>query len=125
MILSFKQQFIKPIHDGIKIHTFRLDPADRWHAGRTIQGATGVRTKHYKEFFSGLCYSVQLVKIQWLKGAPAVCVWTKDPEEYYYFSDEKIELAAKNDGFKDTEEFFEWFDKDFSGKIIHWTKFKY
>ena len=118
MILSFKQQFIKPIHDGTKIHTFRLDPHDRWRAGRIIQGATGVRTKHYKEFFNDVCRSVQPVKIQWVKGGPVMCVVEKAGQTvvYRYFNDEKIELAAKNDGFPDVESFFNWFDKDFQVK---------
>ena len=30
-----------------------------------------------------------------------------------------------NDGFDSPEDFFEWFDEDFEGKIIHWTHFKY
>ena len=38
---------------------------------------------------------------------------------------EEIELLAKHDGFNSMEDFFKWFDKDFKGKIIHWTDFRY
>jgi hypothetical protein len=34
-------------------------------------------------------------------------------------------MLAQNDGFDTIEEFFEYFNEDFSGKIIHWTNFKY
>jgi len=127
MILSFKQQFIKPIQDGTKIHTFRLDPHDRWKAGRSVQGATGVRTKHYKEFFRGLCYSVQPVKIRWVNfeaGSKKVRYLGIFIDGRKLDSSEFHSLAV-NDGFKDIVAFMHWFDKDFSGKIIHWTKFKY
>ena len=32
---------------------------------------------------------------------------------------------AVNDGFDGLKEFFQFFDRDFSGKIIHWTTQKY
>ena len=36
-----------------------------------------------------------------------------------------VENIARNDGFDSINEFFDFFDKDFSGKIIHWTDKKY
>jgi hypothetical protein len=32
---------------------------------------------------------------------------------------------AKNDGFDSIEDFFNYFNQDFTGKIIHWTNLKY
>ena len=32
---------------------------------------------------------------------------------------------AKNDGFNSLDEFFAWFNKDFTGTIIHWSNLKY
>ena len=32
---------------------------------------------------------------------------------------------AKNDGFESVEDFFAYFNKDFKGKIIHWTDLQY
>ena len=37
----------------------------------------------------------------------------------------RIKILAKNDGFDSVDDFFKWFDKDFNGKIIHWTNKKY
>jgi hypothetical protein len=39
--------------------------------------------------------------------------------------DKQLEELAVNDGFKDLEQFFRWFNTDFAGKIIHWTKLRY
>ncbi len=36
-----------------------------------------------------------------------------------------LEMLAMNDGFDSVEDFFKWFNKDFSGWIIHWTMFRY
>ena len=32
---------------------------------------------------------------------------------------------AINDGFESLKHFFEYFNEDFEGKIIHWTDLKY
>jgi len=37
----------------------------------------------------------------------------------------EIERLAENDGFNTASDFLEWFDHDFTGKIIHWTDYKY
>lgn len=44
MILSFKTAYNFPekIISGVKIHTFRDDPKDRWEAGIIIHFATGL-----------------------------------------------------------------------------------
>ena len=38
---------------------------------------------------------------------------------------EEIQKLSLNDGFDSCEDFFAWFNEDFSGKIIHWTPFRY
>lgn len=37
----------------------------------------------------------------------------------------EIEQLSQNDGFDTVDEFFEYFNEDFTGKLIHWTDFKY
>ncbi|MBE7411382.1 MAG: hypothetical protein HS129_04840 [Leptospiraceae bacterium] len=64
MILGFKQQFIRPILDGTKIHTIREDVHNRWHVGNKIHFATGVRTKNYKQFLEKFCTGTQTIKIK-------------------------------------------------------------
>lgn len=121
MILAFKKQFVEPILKGSKIHTIREDKHNRWKKHNTIHFATGVRTKNYNCFNEDICYSVQTIEINrtYFKGAEIVIVDNRILE------DSEILRLAKNDGFKTKNDFFEWFNTDFKGKIIHWTNLKY
>ncbi len=133
MVLGFKAQFEKPVIDGDKIHTIRHDIHDRWKSGRSIQFATGVRTKKYKKFKDGECLSTQKIKIKWKKINIGLVSesWTVkvfiDGKDITVKGD-IVDQLVKNDGFANNKEFFEWkawYRKDFTGKIVHWTKLKY
>lgn len=115
MILGFKLRFERPIADGTKVHTIREDKHNRWSIGRPIHFAVGVRTKAYRQIGKGVCTSVQAIKID----KPHVSIDSRP-----LTLDEVNELAIR-DGFKDVDEFFEWFSQSFEGKLIHWTDFKY
>ena len=124
MVLGFKPQFEDLIQTGQKKHTIREDKHDRWKAGRVIHFATGVRTKRYTHFKTGQCVSVQAIEINYdytQPVGPCVSVFIDDR----FLHPDEIKILAKNDGFEDTSEFFDWFNKDFKGKIIHWTDLKY
>lgn len=124
MVLAFKERFVIPIQVGAKIHTIREDKHDRWEAGKDIHFATGVRTPNYEQFHSGKCISVQKIQI----------IYTKDmqpTDKPLVFIDKRlqlphqVELLANKDGFASARQFFKWFSEDFTGKIIHWTDYKY
>ena len=142
MIISFKKRFVLPILDGAKIHTIREDNPNRWKQGNTIHFATGVRTKNYNQFHKGICTSVQSIllvnhgnhvycriqtgdnsyihndcveykTVKWFAGHPEVHL---------------LDVLCDNDGLTWVD-FKQWFvpnegDK-FTGKIIHWTAFRY
>jgi len=76
MVLGFEQQFVEPILSGTKIHTIREDKHNRWKPGRSIQMATGVRTKNYNQFNEDECVSVQEIKILYFDGDPDIYRWT-------------------------------------------------
>jgi len=121
MILSFsKEEFVLKIKSGMKIHTIREDKTGRWHKGRTIHFWKGnprnVKNDPYM-FGEHTCASTQKIEIK------NKCIYIDDRE--LKLLPEKVELLAIQDGFYSLEEFFEWFDKDFKGKIIHWTDYKY
>lgn len=133
MILGFKQQFEMPIKKGTKIHTIRQDKPNRWKSGMLIHFAKGVRTKNYINFQLGQCFSTQKIKIKYNPGG-GVNVWIDDQWFHYQTdwglswdkeSEERILQLAKNDGFDSIGDFFNWFNQDFEGKIIHWTDFRY
>ena len=132
MILSFKKEFEPLIKSGSKIHTIREDAPNRWNKGRNIHFATGVRSKNYNCFKEGEVKSIQYVFMTYHEGRFELSIGNnRFYDTYLNFSE--IELLAKNDGFENLEEFQKWFitliekhpEHHFSGKIIHWTNFKY
>ena len=133
MILGFKQQFPdgrlthfrRKIEQGTKIHSIRKDWHNRWHTGRVIQMSNGVRTKNYNCFRQEPCSGVQIISIRWLYSPLSLrekCCVSIDGR---ILSLSEMKQLSANDGFDDIRDFFNWFDRDFDGKIIHWTLYRY
>lgn len=121
MILGFKNQFPPLILKGTKIHTIREDKPNRWKEGNKIHFATGVRTKNYNQFGEAVCTGTQKIVIKYRK--------TMDMPDIYIDGIDVwktgITTLARNDGFENFMDFIKWFNKDFEGKIIHWTDLRY
>ena len=132
MNLSFQPQFKNRILGGTKIHTIRADKTDRWKVGNTIHFCTGLRTKEYNCFEIGECTRIDKIKIEHFEDFVNVYLneWLLGEanhhglDDIYQWNNDLLDLA-KNDGFENLESFFEWFNSDFEGKLIHWTEFKY
>ena len=129
MIIGYKPQFPAKILAGIKKHTIREDIYDRWHAGMKMHQSTGVRTKQYRLIRIDRCTGTQLIEIVYNKDKVSVQVdnklvghYCKKYEVTYY---DRLKQLAKNDGFDSVDDFFRWFNRDFKGKIIHWTELRY
>lgn len=128
MILGFKKyiqhigptSFKEKILAEEKIHSIRRDEKDRWRAGRKIHMAYGVRTKFYECFMESECVSVETILIGYLHD----CLLYVKIGDKVLSQDEQEELAL-NDGFDSLQDFCNYFNHDFSGKIIHWTKKRY
>lgn len=103
-----------------KLHTIREDKSDRWKEGNKIHFVINNRTKDRFQFAPVMrCTGVQKIEIKNYGDMVHVFIdgkWMK--------IEDIIELAL-NDGFDSVEDFFKWFDKDFTGKIIHWTNERY
>jgi len=126
MILGFKKQFVEPIKNGTKIHTIRKDNHRRWKAGNKIHFYTGIRTKEMKCFGKLTCISVQSIVIKYENKCSDYPVVVIDGKTHLIAHRPNIILQlAMNDGFKNVKDFLKWFDKDFSGMLIHWTDLKY
>jgi len=82
--------------------------------------ATGVRTKKYRCFKRSVCISTQRIQIAYKKHH-AIFVYIDGRK----LMPMEVLKLARNDGFESLHEFFKWFDKDFTGKIIHWSNKKY
>ena len=130
MIIGFKEQFRAPILASTKIHTIREDKHDRWHAGRIMHMATGVRTKRYECFKEAVCISIQDIEITYddcivvsIDGKTFALLTKYD--EAFDIGERKLQALARNDGFESITDFLSFFKGDFTGKIIHWTDLKY
>jgi len=106
-----------------KIHTIREDKKDRWKAGIPIHYEQWTdkpyRSKCYHFAPVIPCMSVQKIKISWSGNHVLVFV-----DDMLIFADQLYKLA-RSGGFDCIEDFFKWFNKDYTGKIIHWTDCKY
>jgi hypothetical protein len=121
------------IMNGYKKHTLRK--GHRWKEGMSIQMATGVRTKNYRQFNINrpdlaVCKGVQSIKFKVDKNIsdtfPEVSKWSIfiDGRKLSF---EEMEKLAWNDGFGSLGEFLAWFEKekDFPDQIVHWTNLIY
>jgi len=134
MILSFQNRFEEPIIKGAKIHTFRLDPNDRWKVGMPIQFYVNARTKQMRKFREdGECMRIQSIIIKIFSDELCLIVkadHTKNgivPVSDFIDKDKFI----PNDGLKSECDFITCIKQlhpgkeILTGKIIHWTDFKY
>jgi uncharacterized protein YqfB (UPF0267 family) len=122
MVIGFKEKFKEPILKGTKIHTIREDAHNRWKIGMKMHMATGVRTKNYNQFQEMKCMSIQGIEITRVSDYLNDTIVTVDGRKLIL---SEIQQLAWNDGFENLIDFWMWFDKDFKGKIIHWTDFRY
>lgn len=115
-----------------KLHTIRLDEKDRWKPGTMIDFFINCRQKNMFRFAPRVpVVSVQSVQITYNDLTRAIYI----NDCLFYFGDPneksnsimfgKMLKFAQNDGFDTVEEFFEYFNKDFTGKLIHWTDKRY
>lgn len=115
-----------------KKHTMRQDAHNRWKTGMKIHFVINNRSKLFFRFAPVIeCKSVQKIEIRY----NSLIGHTAHPECYRRPVDisidgrilklTEIDILAKNDGFECISEFLDWFNEDFTGKIIHWTDLKY
>lgn len=109
-----------------KLHTIREDKSNRWTAGNDIHMVINNRTP--KRFqFAPVVKVVSTQKIQVCHYSELMYGETKPIVQIddVRMNDKEVETLALNDGFASVDDFFSWFNKDFTGKIIHWTNLKY
>lgn len=125
-----------------KLHTIREDKSNRWKAGNDIHMVINNRTKDRFQFAPVVkCVSVQKIRIKHTQSSRSrpliyieiesqktpgymLCLDTYNPETKES-SFGHIDKLALNDGFPSVEAFFQFFDRSFVGKIVHWTDLKY
>lgn len=126
------------VFENQKIHTIREDKNNRWKPGTMIDFFINARTKQMFRFAPRIAVvSTQKVEMIWTGKAtpiPTIDIWidgecyVANYEPEYNSSQQRqtrMEELAYNDGFDTVEEFLEYFNTDFTGKIIHWTDKRY
>jgi len=116
---QFGKLWEESVNHKPKVHTIRSG-IGRWRPGMDIHMVINNRTKNRFQFAPTIkCKRVQEIKITWQNGFPAVFV------DGAYVNRHLVEKLAINDGFESVDDFFAYFNKDFTGTLIHWTELKY
>lgn len=108
-----------------KLHTIREDKTNRWKAGNKIDFFINCRQPNMFRFAPVLpVVSVQKIEILYDKAfgksiQPDVII------DGVRLHPMKLDELAQNDGFDTVEDFFAYFNEDFTGKLIHWTDKRY
>lgn len=116
-----------------KVTTIREDESNRWKAGNDIHFVINNRRPNRFQFAPVLkCKNVQKIRIgeMAMTASESCFIDSQGKIRVIYVDDhrlfrEDIVKVAHNDGFDTAEDFFDYFNKDFTGKIIHWTDLKY
>lgn len=112
-----------------KLHSFREDKNNRWKSGVMIDFFINTRTKDMFRFAPRIpVVRTQKVEIMYKTAKLEIYIDDKLYSTYCQREkkyDNKLLVLSQNDGFDTVEEFFEYFNTYFSGKIIHWTDLKY
>lgn len=112
-------EFLEP-----KIHTIRRDQDNEWRAGMDIQLVINLNTPDEFQFAPLLkCQSVQRIQIDYSnlisdKG-PSVFI------DYELLDRATLARMVMNDGFPTIDDFFLYFNEEFTGNLIHWTPLIY
>jgi len=108
-----------------KIQTIREDKNNRWKSGKNLHFEQWIGKPYNSKCYHFApvipCMSVQNIEIEYqgLKQNGNVIPAIKIDGEYLVKNE--FYRLAQNDGFDTESDFFKWFDKDYKGKIIHWT----
>lgn len=117
-----------------KQHTIRHKRTGRnqWKVGSNIHFCINNRSKNYFRFAPVIpVVSIQDIKIFYLGVNKEIVNIIIDGKTYYHgflelsYNNERMINLSSSDGFDTVESFFEWFNSDFDGELIHWTDLKY
>lgn len=116
MNVAFLPQFVAPILANKKPHTVRRDVENKMIPGKTLHL---VHAQGYRRFAVRKVVSTQKFEVCFTGKQYAVLIDDRELSK-----PEFIEFALA-DGFKSFAEFEAFFNKNYLGKIIHWTPLRY
>ncbi|RYX86895.1 hypothetical protein EON73_02460 [bacterium] len=109
-----------------KLHTIRS--GKRWKAGDLIHFVIDTSPTTYFQFAPVFkCYSVQDIEIRNVSGQKKRPIVYIEGREIQLLENHRSILPelAVNDGFESINDFFAYFNTDFTGQLVHWTEFNY
>ena len=111
MIISYKDEFEKPILELVKTSTIRKDPKKRWKVGMTMHKVTGHRTKQQRQFATATVTAVEEVEmhIRYWGASEGFDAYIRVGGEH--LSNEQQKSLAKQEGFEDLFDLLVWFAK--------------
>lgn len=104
-----------------KLTTIREDKNDLWKVGSKIHFTIHDEIKDRFQF-APVIEVKRVQKIRIIHDGDRL-VYIND--NFWWESREVVEDIALNDGFNSVDDFFKFFNKNFVGKIIHWTDLEY
>jgi len=113
-----------------KLHTIRQG-LNRWRAGMEIHMVINNRTANRFQFAPTIkCKSVQKIEIYHVEQSKKLGILSLDcgviiDGRAFDPQSKEIKELAINDGFNSVDDFFAYFNEDFTGQLIHWTDLKY
>lgn len=109
-------EFLEP-----KIHTIRKDTDNIWHSGMEIAMVIDKDSTEEFQFAPTLsCQCIQKIVIG--KEDGRLVQLSIDGR---VLAEVELQQFAVNDGFQNADELYAYFNGSFTGKLIHWTSFKY
>ncbi|MFY0714108.1 hypothetical protein J1D01_10555 [Seonamhaeicola sp. NFXS20] len=113
-----------------KYHTIREDKNNRWQPGKQIHFVINNRTKNRLQFAPIIkVKSIQKIVIKpdcrFVEYEGTELIQSPVIVDNRSLKASEIKTLAINDGFDSVDDFFTWFNKGFTGKIIHWTNLNY
>ncbi len=109
-------EFLEP-----KIHTIRKDVGQIWRQGMEIEMIIDKGGPDEFQFAPGLsCQCIQEIRMD-KEGSRAVQIRI----DGRLLPEEGAHQFALNDGFQNAEDLYAYFNGSFTGKLIHWTSYKY
>lgn len=127
MLMTFsKEEFKDGILRGNKLHSIREDKHGRWRPGRPIHMWMGnprnmnSKVKPYR-FALRQVVSVQKIEIRRRDDVTKSVVRV----DGRVLEMEEVKALSWADGFTTFASFWDWFNEDFTGRIVHWTHTRY
>ncbi|MGJ1360269.1 hypothetical protein ACR79K_26545 [Sphingobacterium siyangense] len=109
-----------------KLHTIRHDENGRWKPGMDIHFVINSRTKDRFQFAPVVkCSGVQQIEIVHRKSETHHVSWVNIKVDGRLLSYTEANILLQNDGFDSIGDFLKYFNKDFKGRLIHWTNLRY